>query len=50
MLLNSAINSARDTLIGFGVILAGIPACYLWCAVSGGPATPAGPEERLRDR
>ncbi|HEU4454265.1 MAG TPA: amino acid permease [Longimicrobium sp.] len=30
MLLNSAVNSARDTLIGFGVILAGIPAFYLW--------------------
>jgi APA family basic amino acid/polyamine antiporter len=35
MLLNSAVNSARDTLIGFGVILAGIPAFYAWRAVSG---------------
>ena len=44
MLLNSAVNSARDTLIGFGVILAGIPAYYLWRAVSGRPGEP------LRDR
>ena len=35
MLANSAVNSARDTLIGFGVILAGIPAYYLWQAVKG---------------
>ena len=30
MLLNSAINNARDTLIGFGIILLGIPVFYLW--------------------
>ena len=35
MLLNSAINSTADTLIGFGVILAGIPAFFAWRALSG---------------
>jgi APA family basic amino acid/polyamine antiporter len=32
MLANSAINDARNTLFGFGIILAGIPAYYLWRA------------------
>ena len=30
MLLNSAINNPDATLVGFGVILAGIPVFYLW--------------------
>jgi basic amino acid/polyamine antiporter, APA family len=30
MLANSAINNSRETLIGFGVILLGIPVFYLW--------------------
>ncbi len=32
MLANSAINNARETLFGFAIILAGIPAYYLWRA------------------
>ncbi|HEX2076240.1 MAG TPA: amino acid permease [Longimicrobium sp.] len=32
MLLNSAINNAGETLFGFAIILAGIPAYYLWRA------------------
>jgi APA family basic amino acid/polyamine antiporter len=32
MLLNSAINNSRETLFGFAIILAGIPAYYLWRA------------------
>jgi amino acid transporter len=35
MLLNAAVNNARDTLIGFGIILLGIPAFYAWKAVQG---------------
>lgn len=35
MLANSAINDAKNTLFGFGIILAGIPAYYLWRAVEG---------------
>lgn len=34
MLLNSAINDARNTLVGFGIILLGIPAYYLWRRMS----------------
>lgn len=34
MLLNSAINDTANSALGFGIILLGIPAYYLWRAVS----------------
>jgi APA family basic amino acid/polyamine antiporter len=39
MLLNSAINNAKETLFGFAIILAGIPAYYLWRALKDRKAT-----------
>ncbi|HEX2201816.1 MAG TPA: amino acid permease [Longimicrobium sp.] len=38
MLLNSAINNASATLVGFGVILLGIPVFYLWKGRGARPA------------
>lgn len=39
MLLNSAINDTANTALGFGIMLAGIPAYYLWRALKGRGAT-----------
>lgn len=36
MLLNSAVNDTSNTALGFGIMLAGIPAYYLWRAIQGG--------------
>jgi basic amino acid/polyamine antiporter, APA family len=41
MLANSAINNSVETLIGFGVILLGIPAYFLWQYFRGAGTTPA---------
>jgi basic amino acid/polyamine antiporter, APA family len=38
MLANSAINNSRDTLIGFTVILLGIPVFFIWQALRKDPA------------
>ncbi|HEX6911238.1 MAG TPA: amino acid permease, partial [Longimicrobium sp.] len=35
MLLNSAINDTSNTALGFGIMLAGIPAFFLWRAIQG---------------
>ena len=49
LLGNALVQQPRETGLGFGIILSGIPAYYLWRALGGGrvrPASPAGPGEQ----